>query len=66
MWSFLQYSVTLLFILNWTFMSAQDIILRTNGAQISANVIEVTEDSVKYKSTDMPGNPLFSLAPKPA
>ncbi len=62
MWSFLRYPVTLLFILTFTSLSAQDIIIRTNGAQISAKVIEITDDSVKYKIKTMPGNPVFSLA----
>ena len=62
MWLFLRYPVILLFILTFTSLSAQDIIVRTNGAQISVKVIEITDDSVKYKIKTTPGNPVFSLA----
>lgn len=62
MWSFLRYPIALLFILNLTYLSAQVIIVRTNGARISAKVIEITNDSVRYKIKTMPDNPEFSIA----
>ena len=59
---FLRYIATLLLILSLIKLSAQDIIVRTNGAQISAKVVEITVDSVFYKNKSVSGNMLFSLS----
>lgn len=45
-------------------VSAQDIIVRTNGARLKAKIIKVSVDSVNFKSYDIPGNPIFSLPKK--
>ncbi|MEJ2594844.1 MAG: hypothetical protein P8100_06890 [bacterium] len=39
----------------------QDIIVKTNGAQINAKVIEITDDSVRFKNKTLAGNPIFTL-----
>lgn len=42
-------------------LAAQDIILRTNGAQINASVVRITKDSVYFKNKNMYGNPVMGL-----
>lgn len=42
-------------------LSAQDIILKNNGEEISANVLEITPELVKYKEAGWSGSPLFSI-----
>lgn len=50
-----------LLILSSKYSVAQDIILRTNGAQINADVVEISEDSVWFKNKNMYGNPLMGI-----
>lgn len=40
---------------------AQDILVRTNGAQIDVQIIKITEDSVWFKNKNLYGNPLMSI-----
>jgi hypothetical protein len=40
---------------------AQDIILKTNGAQINADVVKISEDSVWFKNKNMYGNPVMGI-----
>lgn len=42
-------------------MTAQDIILLTNGAQINADVVKLSEDSVWFKNKNMYGNPVMGM-----
>ena len=54
--------LTVFFLLAITVVVGQDIIVRTNGAQLSVKVVEITEDSVYYKNKAASGNLLFSLS----
>lgn len=42
--------------------AAQDVITRKNGEDIKANIVEVTEDAIKYKRESLPDGPLFSIS----
>jgi len=50
--------------ISWFFASntfAQDIIQKTNGAQINAKVVEIGEDTVWCKNKNMIGNPTMGI-----
>ena len=57
----IRYVLTVFLFAGFLELAGQDIIIRTNGAQINAKVIEVTADSVLYKNKNMEGNPVFSI-----
>ena len=59
---FLRYIATLILILNLSNLFAQDIIIKTNGAHVSAKVVRISDDSVFYKNKSVSGNLLFSVA----
>lgn len=40
---------------------AQDLILKKNGEELKAKVVELTETSIKYKAEDNPEGPLYNL-----
>lgn len=42
-------------------MTSQDIIYKANGAQINADVVKVSEDSVWFKNKNMYGNPVMGI-----
>ncbi|MEI6123591.1 MAG: DUF2846 domain-containing protein [Bacteroidota bacterium] len=48
-------------ILLFNFLSAQDIIIKKNGDEISAKIQEVGITEIKYKKVDNPDGPLFSI-----
>lgn len=56
-------SIIIVIILSFIIFSAdaQDIILKNNGEEISANVIEITPDLIKYKKYNWSASPLYSL-----
>ncbi len=59
---YLKYPILLFLVLAGMVSSyAQDIIVKTNGAQINAKVIEITDDSIRFKNRSMAGNPIFTL-----
>ena len=42
--------------------AAQDVITRRNGEDIRAVIVEVTDDTIKYKREGLPDGPLFSIS----
>lgn len=58
--------IVLIYILSIIFFyaNAQDIILKNNGEEISANILEITPELVKYKDTNLSDGPLFSIYKK--
>src|SRR6478672_6059668 len=40
---------------------AQDLITKTNGEDIKAKVLEVTTTEIKFKKTEMPDSPIYSV-----
>ena len=59
---FLFRSIFILFSLMIAYPGAtQDIIVKNNGAQINAKVLEITADSVIFKNRNVDGSPVFSL-----
>ncbi len=45
-----------------SFLSAQDVIFKTNGEVIEGKVEEITDLLVKYKKNNIPGNVVYSIA----
>lgn len=55
-------SIIMLFgILSTNLTIAQDVITKTTGEDIKAKVLEVTTTEIKFKKTEMPDSPVFSL-----
>ncbi len=52
-------SIFLVFVLCCTFANAQDTIVKSNGDQISAKIIEVSSTEIKYKRFDFQDGPTF-------
>jgi hypothetical protein len=55
-------SIVILLILFAQLGISQDVIHKESGEQISANVIEITPESVKYKSPTNPNGPIIGLS----
>lgn len=51
----------LLLIISSVSITAQDIIERTNGVQVNADVVRITEDSIYFKNKNMYGNPVMGI-----
>ena len=51
-----------LFLMGWISSSAQDIIVTKDGQQVSARVIEIGEDKVKYNKWDNINGPIYYMS----
>lgn len=49
------------FVLFWQVVLSQDLIIKRDSSRINAKIIEVLEDQIKYKLTQEPDGPIFSL-----
>lgn len=49
------------FALFWQIVFAQDVIIKRDSSRIHAKIIEVLEDQIKYRLTQEPDGPLFTL-----
>jgi hypothetical protein len=58
-----KYYITLLFVLNFLGLRAQDIIVNRDASEIKCKVTEIGETSIKYKKWEMLDGPLYN-APK--
>ena len=56
-----KYLIILLMIYS-SVLTGQNIIVRTNGARIEAKILEISEDSVKFKIYNTPGNAIYYLS----
>jgi len=43
-------------------LKAQDMIVKSDGSIVKAKIIEITDESVKYKKADNPDGPLYTLS----
>lgn len=55
-------SLFILFTLLTTLISAQDMIVKKDGAIVKAKITEVGEESIKYKKSDNPDGPTYSIS----
>ena len=51
-------------ILTTTFCFSQDVITKTDGEEVKAKVLEVTQSEIKYKKFDNPNGPTFTIFKK--
>ncbi|MCW3076261.1 MAG: hypothetical protein JWO32_870 [Bacteroidetes bacterium] len=57
-----KYSILIIFTFLTTLISAQDMIVKKDGAIVKVKITEVGEESIKYKKTDNPDGPTYSIA----
>lgn len=51
----------LLFMISFSTTFAQDIIYKKNGDEINAKVVEISPELIKYKPTERPNGPIYSI-----
>jgi hypothetical protein len=51
-------------ILTTTFCFSQDVITKTDGEEVKAKVLEVTQSEIKYKKFDNPNGPTYTILKK--
>lgn len=57
-----KYSLLIVFTFLTTWISAQDMIVKKDGAIVKAKITEVGEESIKYKKSDNPDGPTYSIS----
>lgn len=57
-----KYSLFIVFTFLITLISAQDMIVKKDGAIVKAKITEVGEESIKYKKSDNPDGPTYSIS----
>jgi hypothetical protein len=51
-------------ILTTTVCFSQDVITKTDGEEVKAKVLEVTQSEIKYKKNDNPNGPTYTILKK--